>query len=53
VNVEYDSLHKLTDAIRTLDEHHIGWAAASATKENPFGDDYIVYRLYASEVLPG
>lgn len=52
MTVEYDSLAKLIDACRTLDEHHIGWAAASVLVDNPFGPDHVAYRLYASEYVP-
>ena len=52
MTVEYDSLAELMKACTVLDAHGIGWAAASATTDNPFGEDPLVYRLYASEVIP-
>jgi hypothetical protein len=52
MTTEYDTVAELTEAIRTLDAHGIGWAATSQTTPNPFGPDPITsYRLYVSEVV--
>jgi hypothetical protein len=52
MTTEYDSLHELIRACRTLDAAGIGWAATSTSEPNPFGPDLITsYRLYVSEVV--
>lgn len=49
MTTEYDTLDQLVRACHILDQHGIGWAAASARRDNPFGgDNELVYTLHVT-----